>query len=113
MPRMKTPRVLITGCSSGLGLHMAVGIAAAGFEVIATMRSLGKRTALDQALAARGATAHAMTLDVTDPGSVADTVREIERRFGGLDVLINNAGVTAQGFLENMPDAQFEVVFDT
>src|SRR2546423_1501394 len=57
---------LITGCSSGFGLLTAVEMARAGFDVVATMRNLEKRSALDAAGKAAGVTLDVRRLDVTD-----------------------------------------------
>jgi NAD(P)-dependent dehydrogenase (short-subunit alcohol dehydrogenase family) len=100
--------VLITGASSGFGREAVKLFVAKGWNVIASMRSPGKETELsklDGVLVTR--------LDVTDKASINETVDAGVRRFGAIDVLVNNAGYGAFGALEAAPDdvirQQFEV----
>jgi len=80
---------LITGCSSGLGGHIAAMAAARGDKVVATARD----PALLQPLVRQfPENLRAVQLDVTKPASVAAAIAYAEREFGGLDVLVNNAG---------------------
>ena len=106
--------VLITGCSSGFGRAAAIGFAERGDQVIATMRDP------ERALAA-GATAEGLDrvanvtidrLDVVDADSRADAVERTLDRFGRIDVLVNNAGVSALGATEEMPDEIFRHQFE-
>lgn len=88
--------VLITGCSSGLGLAAAVLFAHRGYRVYATMRNLAKRGALEQAagpeLTGRDGALQVRQLDVTDAASVDRCVSGVLEETGRIDVLINNAG---------------------
>lgn len=85
------PLVLITGCSSGIGLALAETFKTAGFEVWATARK-----AQDVArLQASGFVAH--RLDVTQPADLAQLHDALAQHGAGLDVLINNAGYGAMG----------------
>jgi gluconate 5-dehydrogenase len=83
-------RVLITGATSGLGRAMAVALADAGATVVVTGRDRGRAEAVASDL---GAPALGLDLDVRDERSVAAAVDEAERRLGGIDVLISNAGI--------------------
>lgn len=85
------PTVLITGCSSGIGLALAEAFQSAGFEVWASARK-PEDVARLQAI---GLTAR--QLDVNDEASLATLAAELEQRGNGLDVLINNAGYGAMG----------------
>ena len=80
---------LITGCSSGLGRALAEAVIAAGHNVVVTARDQGKVADLAEGNTDR---VLALPLDVTDPQQVTDAVRQAEERFGGIDVLVNNAG---------------------
>jgi NAD(P)-dependent dehydrogenase (short-subunit alcohol dehydrogenase family) len=83
-------RVLVSGATSGLGRAMASALVEAGAEVIITGRQLARA----QASAARlGARAVGLELDVRDEASVGAVVEEAWERLGGLDVLVNNAGI--------------------
>jgi gluconate 5-dehydrogenase len=92
-------RVLVTGGTSGLGLAMATALAAAGSTVALTGRS-GER-ARSVAAALPGAAglpgAVGLELDVRDESSVARAVDEAWSRLGGLDMLVNNAGIGMRG----------------
>ncbi|GGU71710.1 short-chain dehydrogenase/reductase [Pseudomonas laurentiana] len=85
------PTVLITGCSSGIGLALAEAFQSAGFEVWASARK-PEDVARLQAI---GLTAR--QLDVTDEASLATLATALEQRGSGLDLLINNAGYGAMG----------------
>ncbi|MEO0503135.1 MAG: SDR family oxidoreductase [Pseudomonadota bacterium] len=97
--------VLITGCSSGLGLALAVQAARAGHTVYATMRNLGKRAALEAAAQTAGVALHVAALDVQDSGSIADCVARVIEEQGRIDVLINNAGA---GYVRSTEQASAE-----
>lgn len=80
---------MITGTSSGLGRALANQVLAAGHQVVATARD--PQTIRDLQEAHPDAVA-VSRLDVTDRASISATLREAEARFGGIDVLVNNAG---------------------
>lgn len=90
---LKGKRALITGASSGLGLAMAEALAEAGATVILTARSAEKLDTAVASLVRRQLDAHAQVMDVRDEQSIAAAVDEVRRRWGGLDLLINNAGI--------------------
>ncbi|MEM9571365.1 MAG: SDR family oxidoreductase [Pseudomonadota bacterium] len=104
--------MLITGCSSGLGVALAIDGAKAGYDVFATMRNLEKRSALDAACDAAGVKVEVRRLDVQHPESVAEVVREITAEHGGVDVLINNAGIGFARSTEQADEADITKVFD-
>jgi NAD(P)-dependent dehydrogenase (short-subunit alcohol dehydrogenase family) len=84
---------LITGAAQGLGRAIAERLAADGMGVVIAdiQQDVAQRTA-DEFTAA-GSTASVLPLDVTDEASVAQAYAEIERRYGQLHILVNNAGV--------------------
>ncbi|MDO8862774.1 SDR family oxidoreductase [Haliea sp. E1-2-M8] len=84
---------LITGASSGLGVHFARVLAEAGATVILAARRADKLAAEVAALRATGAQASAVAMDVTDPASVDSAFAEITGDSGNIDILVNNAGV--------------------
>ena len=87
---MQGRTVLITGASRGIGAACAEVFAAAGANVALAARSTEATEALARAI---GPQAIALPCDVADPDAVQDAVTACTRRFGGLDVLIGNAGV--------------------
>lgn len=98
--------VLITGCSSGIGLEAAVELALRGHTVVATMRQLSRATSLERAAGEAGVELEIAELDVTDDESVRRRVAAIDDRYGRLDVVVNNAGVNWVGPLELMNDEE-------
>lgn len=104
--------ILITGCSTGLGLHIAVQAAQAGHRVFATMRHPHKRAALDAALAAAGVQATVLPLDVSDQSSVDAAVAQVMAQAARIDVLINNAGAGFGRTVEQASEAEINWVLD-
>jgi len=89
--------ILITGASSGIGKATAAYFAQRGWNVVATMRKPedGAELAADNVLVTR--------LDVLDDASIQSAIAAAHERFGGIDVLLNNAGYGAYGALEATP----------
>lgn len=105
--------VLITGCSSGIGLETALAFARRGETTVATMRDPARGGRLLERADAEGLAIELIALDVRDDASVTAAVDEVQRRHGPVDVLVNNAGVGDSAPLETMPLAQAQAVFDT
>ncbi|GAA1961186.1 SDR family oxidoreductase [Catenulispora subtropica] len=84
--------VLITGCSSGIGLETAVAAAGAGFRVVATMRDPDKAGPLLQAASGASVAVDVRRLDVTDEESIDACLKEVLAEYGRLDIVVNNAG---------------------
>ncbi|MYU56478.1 MULTISPECIES: SDR family oxidoreductase [Streptomyces] len=85
--------VLITGAGSGIGEATARRLASAGHHVVLGARRTGRLAALAQDIEARGGSAFAHVLDVTDPAGVRSFVAAAHSRYGRVDVLVNNAGI--------------------
>lgn len=90
---------LITGCSSGLGLHLARAALNAGHKVIATSRNPSKTPNIVAQVESLGG--FWRTLDVSDR-KTGEVVEGIIKEFGRIDVLVNNAGVALIGAFEDM-----------
>ena len=101
---------LITGCSSGFGHVLAEAVLARGDNLIATAR---KADDLKDFLERYPDTARTADLDVTKPGSAVDAVRLAEDAFGGLDVLVNNAGFGFMGAVEETAPEEYRPMFET
>ena len=84
---------LVTGASSGLGVHFARVLAAEGATVILAARRAERLADEVAAIQADGGSASAVTMDVTSPESVREAFGAIEDTHGPLDILVNNAGV--------------------
>jgi NAD(P)-dependent dehydrogenase (short-subunit alcohol dehydrogenase family) len=109
-----TQRVLITGCSSGFGRLAATSLAAAGHRVFATMRDIaGKNAAAARDLEAADPRVRVLELDVNDEASVDAAVKAAVDAAGGLDVVINNAGIAGLGFIEGYTVDRLRQVFET
>ena len=104
--------VLITGTSSGIGLSAAVECAAAGLRVIATMRDLERRKALDDAAKECGVTLAVEQLDVT-ADNVTPKIRELVLKYGPFFGLVNNAGIAVGGAFEEQSEADVREQFET
>lgn len=102
---MKT--VLITGASSGIGRATVLAFAKAGWNVAATARKP------DASMFAGQQNVHTFTLDVTKPDSITKTFAAVQKQFGTIDVVINNAGYGTQGIFEAMSDDIVRAQFDT
>src|SRR5580658_9572706 len=85
--------VLVTGAASGMGRATAIVFAREGAKVAVTDVAAGPCEAVAAEIRAEGGEAQAWALDVADAEAIARVVPEVAERLGGLDCLINNAGV--------------------
>jgi NAD(P)-dependent dehydrogenase (short-subunit alcohol dehydrogenase family) len=104
------PTWLITGCSTGLGRALAEAVIAAGHNAVVTARDTARVSDLADAAPQRVLPA---VLDVTKPEQVAAAVQQADERFGGIDVLVSNAGYGYRAAVEEGDDAQVRALFDT
>jgi len=103
-----TKTVLITGCSSGLGKTTARHFAAQGWNVIATMRKP------DQSLAAGYPEQMlVLPLDVTNPASIESAIAAGIARFGHIDTVVNNAGISVVSIFEATAKETIRGIFET
>lgn len=103
---------MITGANSGIGRGAAVDLAGKGWTVYGSMRSLDKGAKLASMAEAAGVEVHPVVCDVTDADSVNRAVGEVTEASGGIDVMVNNAGVGGNGVLEETPVSLYEEVMD-
>lgn len=101
------PVAVVTGANSGIGRATAVHLAANGFRVIGTVRSLSKITKADAMASEAGVRLEWVELDVADDDSVARGFDEIFRIAGRVDVLVNNAGVGGNAVVEECPPSLY------
>jgi NAD(P)-dependent dehydrogenase (short-subunit alcohol dehydrogenase family) len=92
-PEFAGHRVLVTGASRGIGAAVARRLAAAGADVVVTARDVDALQALAAALRGYGVRSVAVGADLTDRASLAALMARVHDELGGLDVLVNNAGV--------------------
>lgn len=100
----------ITGSSRGFGRELASAALAAGDQVVATARN---PETLSDLVAAGGAAILPVALDVTDPAAVRAAIDAGVARFGGLDVVVNNAGYANVAPIETGDEADFRAQFET
>ncbi len=101
--------VLVTGAGSGMGRATAQIFAAEGARVAVTDYTLESAETVSRALASQGLNAHAWKLDVSNPSQIASVVDEIAAHFGGLDIVVNNAGIS--GFVA-IDDERYEALWE-
>jgi NAD(P)-dependent dehydrogenase (short-subunit alcohol dehydrogenase family) len=101
---------LITGCSTGLGRALAEAVIAAGHNAVVTARDVEKVADLTVGITER---VLALPLDVTDPAQVTNAVNRAQEKFGGVDVLVNNAGYGYRAAVEEGDDADIRKLFET
>ena len=103
-------RWLITGCSTGFGREIARAALEAGHSVAVTARNVD---AIADFVDQFGDRALALPLDVTNRDQITAVVGEVEKAFGGIDVLVNNAGYGYMAAVEEGEDAEVRKLFDT
>ncbi|RWN28441.1 SDR family oxidoreductase [Mesorhizobium sp.] len=100
---------LVTGASKGIGAEIARRLARDGFSVVVNYaRGAEAAESVVREIEAAGGTAIAVQADVGDPKGVARLFDAAEQAFGGLDVLVNNAGIMKLAPLVEMDDADFD-----
>lgn len=102
-------RWLVTGCSTGFGREIARGALQAGHRVVVTAR---RAEAVQDLADEFGSHALAVALDVTDAAQISAAVAAAEQAFGGIDVLVNNAGHGYLSAVEEGEDAEVRKLFD-
>ncbi|MFM7784552.1 MAG: SDR family NAD(P)-dependent oxidoreductase, partial [Gammaproteobacteria bacterium] len=96
---------LVTGAGQGVGQGIALALAAEGAKVAVTGRTLGKVERTAELVAGRGGEALALACDVKDDADLARSVAQTVARFGGLNILVNNAQEVPMGTLNELSEA--------
>lgn len=104
---------LITGASRGLGRAIALELGAQGATVIGTATSPAGAAEIQKALDAASIAGLGVALDVTDAVACEALLGEVESKFGGISVLVNNAGITRDNLALRMKDDEWDAVIDT
>lgn len=111
MFKLNGRRALVTGGSKGLGKVMATALAQAGADVAVSSRHLAEAQAAAGEIAqATGRSTYALAADVSVGADVARMAEELERGFGSIDILFNNAGINIRGVTAEMKEEDFDAV---
>jgi carbonyl reductase 1 len=102
---------VVSGANRGIGLEIARKLGQRGLRVVLGSRSLEAGEACARTLASEGHTVEARQLDVASDASVRSLAEALERAYGGIDVLVNNAGVALDGFDERVAARTLDVNF--
>ena len=108
---LKGKTAIITGSTSGIGLGIAKGFAEAGLNVV--MNGFGDPAEIEKeraALEALGSKVVYNGADMTKPDEIVSLVKETEETFGGVDVLVNNAGIQTVEPVENFPPERWDML---
>jgi 3-oxoacyl-[acyl-carrier protein] reductase len=103
----------VTGASRGIGAAIAKRLAKDGLHVVAVARSADKLQNVVDEIKAEGGSAEPVTCDIADSKALAEAIERVAEAHGRLDVLVNNAGITKDGLILRMEDADFDSVIDT
>ncbi|MCI0548201.1 MAG: 3-oxoacyl-[acyl-carrier-protein] reductase [Candidatus Rokubacteria bacterium] len=113
MFRLDGRTALVTGASQGIGEAIARRLAGQGARVVLAARSAERLDALAAELREGGASALAFPLDLARPEALAERLRALPEDFAAVEVLVNNAGITADGLLARMSLEQWDAVLRT
>ncbi len=104
---------LVTGASRGIGRAIALGLAQAGAKVIGTATSQAGADAITAYFAEAGLSGRGAVLNVNDAAASLALVDEVQKEYGGLSILVNNAGITQDQLAMRMKDEEWDAVIAT
>lgn len=104
---------LVTGGSQGIGEAISRQLASDGYLVVVAARNQEKTEQVAASICEQGGEAYAFALDMTQPESFKGSIRTITKQWGGLHVLVNNAGVTSDNLIMMMKEEAYDSVLDT
>lgn len=113
MAQLANQIAVVTGAGRGIGRAMALKFAAEGADVVVVSRTAENSEKVANEIRALGRKAWAHAVDVADGAAVAAAAEKILAEAGKVDVLVNNAGVTRDGLLMRMNEADWDTVLDT
>ena len=105
--------VLVTGASRGIGQAIALTLGDAGATVIGTATTEKGAEAITKQFAKNKITGQGMILNVTDNDSIAELMKNINEKYGTVDILINNAGITRDNILMRMKQEEWDEIIST
>ncbi len=104
---------LVTGATRGIGKAIALGLGAQGAKVIGTSTSAAGAKAIGDYFAAAGIGGKGAVLEVNDGAAIESLVAQIEKEFGAIGILVNNAGITQDNLAMRMKETEWDAVIDT
>ncbi|MDP1605453.1 MAG: 3-oxoacyl-ACP reductase FabG [Rhodocyclaceae bacterium] len=110
---LKGQVALVTGAARGIGQVIAQELGKQGATVVGADINAAGALDIQQALDAAGIPGWGAVLDVTDGAACAALIGEIEKRFGAVSILVNNAGITRDNLAMRMKDDEWDAVIDT
>jgi NAD(P)-dependent dehydrogenase (short-subunit alcohol dehydrogenase family) len=103
---------LVTGGSGGIGKALAIGLADCGADVIVASRGLTKLKEVEKEIIEKKKNAFSVSVDVTDPKSVDDMVKSIQKKYQHIDILVNGAGLAIRKPADTFPIEDWQKVMD-
>ena len=113
MAQLANQIAVVTGAGRGIGRAIALKFAAEGADVVCVSRTAENSEKVANEVRALGRKAWAVAVDVSDANAVTAAAKQILTDAGRADVLVNNAGVTRDGLLMRMSEADWDTVLDT
>jgi 3-oxoacyl-[acyl-carrier protein] reductase len=110
---LSSETAIVTGASRGIGKAIAITLAAAGAKVACVARSADKLQETAEAIKGAGGTAEVHPCDVTDSAAVNALFDSLAEKWGQIDIVVNNAGITKDTLIPRMSDEQWDDVIAT
>ena len=105
--------VLVTGASRGIGQAIALTLGSAGATVIGTATSENGANTISKQLSENKINGQGMILNVTDDNNIIELIKNINEKYGAVDILINNAGITRDNILIRMKQEEWDEIINT
>ncbi len=103
---------LITGASRGIGKAIAIELATGGATVVGTATTGDGAASISEYLVAAGTRGRGMVLDVRNGAQIEALIAEIEKAYGGVSILVNNAGIAQDNLAMRMKESEWDMVID-